>query len=74
MRGHPAPHDRLPARMADLLVGLSRLGDLGFGLEIGSAGRSAVLATRLADAVGLPVAQLRAAFCTALLHHVGCVG
>lgn len=65
---------RPPPRLADLLVGLSRLGDLGFGLEIGSAGRSTVLATRLADSVGLPAAQARSAFYAALLHHVGCVG
>lgn len=68
MRTRPRP------RLADLLVALSRLGDLGFGLEIGSAARSAVLAARLADAVGLPKVQVRAAFYTALLHHVGCVG
>ncbi len=60
--------------MADLLLALSRLGDLGFGLEIGSAGRSALLAARLGEAVGLPAEQVRAAYYTALLHHVGCVG
>ncbi|TDD98209.1 HD domain-containing phosphohydrolase [Jiangella asiatica] len=61
-------------RLADLLAGLSRQADLGFGLPIGTALRSCALATRLADAAGLPADDARAAFYTALLHHVGCTG
>ena len=61
-------------RLADLLAGLSRLADLGFGMEAGSALRSCVLATRLASALDLPDDDVRSAFYTALLHHVGCVG
>jgi hypothetical protein len=61
-------------RLAGLLAGLSRFADLGFGLEPGSALRSAVLAGRLARHLDLPEADVRAAFYTALLHHVGCVG
>ena len=61
-------------RLADLLVGLSRVADLGFGLPMGAAARSCVLATRLARSCGLPAAEVRAAFYTALLHHVGCAG
>ena len=60
-------------RLADLLAGLSRFADLGFGLQAGAALRSCVLATRLARSLDLPAADVRAAFYTALLHHVGCV-
>jgi HD-GYP domain-containing protein (c-di-GMP phosphodiesterase class II) len=61
-------------RLADLLAGLSRFADLGFGLEAGAALRSCALATRLALSLNLPTADVRSAFYTALLHHVGCVG
>jgi HD-GYP domain-containing protein (c-di-GMP phosphodiesterase class II) len=61
-------------RTADLLAGLSRVGDLGFALPVGSALRSAILATRLAESLDLPNRDVQAAFYTALLHHVGCVG
>jgi HD-GYP domain-containing protein (c-di-GMP phosphodiesterase class II) len=61
-------------RLADLLVGLSRLADLGFGLESGTAVRSCALASRLARTMGLPTDDIRSAYYTALLHHVGCVG
>jgi hypothetical protein len=61
-------------RLADLLAGLSRLADLGFGLQAGEALRSCALATRLARSLDLPEDDVRAAFYTALLHHVGCTG
>ena len=61
-------------RLADLLVGLSRLADLGFGLDSGTAARSCALASRLARTLDLPIDDVRAAYYTALLHHVGCVG
>lgn len=61
-------------RLADLLAGLSRFADLGFGLEAGTSLRSCALATRLASAVGLSVDESRAAFYVALLQHLGCVG
>jgi HD-GYP domain-containing protein (c-di-GMP phosphodiesterase class II) len=61
-------------RLADLLAGLSRLADLGFGLQTGAALRSCALATRLARSLDLPGPQVQAAFYTALLHHVGCAG
>lgn len=60
--------------MADLLAGLSRLADLGFGLETGASLRSCALATHLARSLDLPEADVQAAFYTALMHHVGCVG
>lgn len=64
----------MPERLADLLTGLSRVADLGFGLEAGTAQRSSVLAVRLGRALGCPDGDLRAAYYTALLHHIGCVG
>jgi HD-GYP domain-containing protein (c-di-GMP phosphodiesterase class II) len=60
-------------RLADLLAGLSRFADLGFGLPAGAALRSCTLAARLARSLDLPTADVRAAFYTALLQHVGCV-
>lgn len=59
-------------RLADLLAGLSRLADLGF--ETGSSLRTCALAAHLARSLDLPEADVRAAFYTALMHHVGCVG
>ena len=64
----------MAVRLAGLLLGLSRVADLGFGLPVGAAARSCVLAARLARSLGLPEAEVRAAFYTALLHHVGCAG
>jgi HD-GYP domain-containing protein (c-di-GMP phosphodiesterase class II)/DNA-binding CsgD family transcriptional regulator len=61
-------------RLADLLAGLSRLADLGFGLQAGEALRSCALATRFARSLDLPDDDVRTAFYTALLHHVGCTG
>jgi HD-GYP domain-containing protein (c-di-GMP phosphodiesterase class II)/DNA-binding CsgD family transcriptional regulator len=61
-------------RLADLLAGLSRLADLGFGLQAGEAARSCALAAALARSLDLPDDDVRAAFYTALLHHVGCTG
>ena len=70
----PSRIDQVPARLADLLAGLSRLADDGFGLPVGSAARSCLLATRLAQSLDLPAADVQACFYTGLLHHVGCVG
>ncbi len=64
----------MPERLADLLAGLSRVADLGFGLEAGTAQRSSVLAAQLARATGCTDGDVRAAYYTALLHHIGCVG
>jgi DNA-binding CsgD family transcriptional regulator len=61
-------------RLAGLLAGLSRLADLGFGLQAGEALRSCALATRFARSLDLPDDDVRAAFYTAPLHHVGCTG
>lgn len=61
-------------RLVDLLSGLSRAADLGFGLPVGTGVRAAVVATRLADSQGLPRDEVRTCLYAALLHHVGCVG
>jgi HD-GYP domain-containing protein (c-di-GMP phosphodiesterase class II) len=61
-------------RLADLLAGLSRLADLGFGLRSGEALRAAALAGVLARSVDLDDDDVRAALYTALLLHVGCIG
>src|SRR5262245_23523573 len=68
------PFEVTEARLADLLAGLSRVADLGFGLPMGTALRSCALATRLARSLDLSVNDAQAAYYTALLHHVGCVG
>ncbi|HEV2823817.1 MAG TPA: hypothetical protein VG035_01220 [Actinomycetota bacterium] len=44
----------METRLADLLAGLSRLADLGFGLQAGEALRSCALATHLARSLDLP--------------------
>jgi HD-GYP domain-containing protein (c-di-GMP phosphodiesterase class II)/DNA-binding CsgD family transcriptional regulator len=64
----------MPERLADLLTGLSLVADLGFGLEPGTAQRSGVLAAQLARSLGASVDDVRAAYYTALLHHIGCLG
>jgi HD-GYP domain-containing protein (c-di-GMP phosphodiesterase class II) len=61
-------------RLADLVAGLSRLADLGFGLPAGDALRCSALAVLLARDLDLPDDDVRAALYTGLLHHVGCVG
>lgn len=59
-------------RLADLLVGLSGVTDLGMGLSVGSAARSCLVSTRLAQESGCSDAQVRDVFYTSLLMHVGC--
>lgn len=61
-------------RLVDLLSGLSRTGDLGFGLQPGEAVRSAALALLLGDSIEVPDEDARAGLYAALLLHVGCIG
>lgn len=61
-------------RLAELLAGLSRLADLGFGLEAGSALRAAALSTTLGRSLDLADEDVRAGLYTSLLYHVGCIG
>jgi hypothetical protein len=65
----PAPGtERL--RLAELLVGLSRVADIGMGFEPGEAARAAVIAAHLARALDAP--EPSDVYYTALLQHVGC--
>lgn len=61
-------------RLVDLLAGLSRLADLGFGLQAGDSIRSAALAAVMGRSLELPDDDIRASMYTALLLHVGCIG
>ncbi|HSK90837.1 MAG TPA: HD domain-containing phosphohydrolase [Euzebyales bacterium] len=64
----------MAVRLADLLAGLSRLADLGYGLQAGEALRSSALAVLVARSLDLPDDDVRACLYTALLVHVGCAG
>ena len=57
-------------RLAELLGGLSLVADVGMGLEPGEAGRAALVAMELADAVGAEAPT--DVYYTTLLQHVGC--
>lgn len=59
-------------RLADLLVGLSAVTDLGMGMPMGEAARTCLLACWLADEVHMPEPEVRSVFYTSLLLHVGC--
>jgi HD-GYP domain-containing protein (c-di-GMP phosphodiesterase class II) len=59
-------------RLADLLVGLSGVTDLGMGLEVGDAARACLVSTRLAQESGCSDEAVRDVFYTSLLMHVGC--
>lgn len=59
-------------RLAELLVGLSSVSDLGMGLPPGDVIRSCVLATHLAADAGVPSVTVSDVYYTALLQHVGC--
>lgn len=59
-------------RLADLLVGLSGVTDLGMGMEVGEAARSCLVSTRLARESGCSEDEVRDVFYTSLLMHVGC--
>ena len=57
-----------------MLAGLSIATDLGFGLPPETAMRSCLIATQLARLHGLAEDDVRDAFYTSLLLHVGCPG
>jgi HD-GYP domain-containing protein (c-di-GMP phosphodiesterase class II) len=61
-------------RLADPLVGLSTMADLGFALPAGESMRACALGTALARRLDLPEAEVHAVFYTALLQHLGCTG
>lgn len=64
----------MQVRLAELLIALSGVGDLGRERRTGAAARSCFIASRLARAMGLADAGIQDVFYTALLQHVGCVG
>src|SRR5438309_11517602 len=63
-----------PARLAPLLGALSLATDLGAGNPTESALRTAVLATRIARALGISGPALTDVYYTALLRYLGCTG
>ena len=60
-------------RLADPLIGLSAIGDVGRGREPGQAARTCFIACRMAHAIGAGDDVVRETFYAALLQHVGCV-
>jgi pimeloyl-ACP methyl ester carboxylesterase len=61
-------------RLADLLAGLSRTADLGFGLPQGEAVRAASLTVLLGRSLDLTDEEVHAGMYAALLLHLGCIG
>ena len=59
-------------RMAELLVAFSAVADLGMGLPVGEAARTAWVAVHLARATGCPEPEVADVFAAALLQHIGC--
>lgn len=64
--------DKAPVRLAELLVAFSAVADLGMGLQVGEAARTAYLAVELARRSGCGEPVVADVFYTALLQHVGC--
>lgn len=60
-----------PVRLAELLVAFSAVADLGMGLPVGEAARTAYLAVELARLSGCVDTAVTDVFYAALLHHVG---
>jgi len=60
-------------RIADPLIGLSAIGDLSRGLELGHAARTCFIGCRLARSLGVGDDVVRAVFYTGLLQHIGCI-
>jgi len=59
-------------RLAEILVGLSAVTDLGMGQPQGAAAKACLLATSLARAVNLPDQEVHDVYYTSLLQHIGC--
>jgi HD-GYP domain-containing protein (c-di-GMP phosphodiesterase class II)/DNA-binding CsgD family transcriptional regulator len=64
--------DDAPLPIGELLVPLSLVTDLGMGVPDGQSARAAVLATALAERMGLQGAELSDVYYTTLLKHLGC--
>lgn len=59
-------------RLADILASLALAIDLGLGVPTQTVHRTALIAVRLARAVGLQAADVEAAYYLAILRFVGC--
>ncbi|MEA2450989.1 MAG: hypothetical protein QOG63_2921 [Thermoleophilaceae bacterium] len=59
-----------PLRLAELLVGMSLVADVGMGFDPGEAARSCLIASRLADELAPPAHS--DVYYVALLQHIGC--
>jgi HD-GYP domain-containing protein (c-di-GMP phosphodiesterase class II) len=59
--------------MADPLIGLAAIGDLGRGRDPGQAAKTCFIACRLARSLDAGDATVRDVFYAALLQHVGCI-
>ncbi|MGQ0575756.1 MAG: HD domain-containing phosphohydrolase [Pseudonocardia sp.] len=61
-----------PVRLAELLVGFSAIADLGMGLPVGEAARTAFVALELARGQGCAEPEAADVMHAALLQHIGC--
>ena len=59
-------------RIGELLVAFSAIADLGMGLPVGEAARTAHVAVELARRCGCAEPEVAAVFHAALLQHIGC--
>lgn len=59
-------------RLAEMVASLSLITDLGLGQPLEHALRSAIVAVRLGDALGLGIEELRDAYYLTLLRFIGC--
>jgi HD-GYP domain-containing protein (c-di-GMP phosphodiesterase class II) len=59
--------------LADPLIGLSAIGDVGRGREPGQAARTCFISCRLARSLDADEATVQEVFYAALLQHIGCV-
>jgi HD-GYP domain-containing protein (c-di-GMP phosphodiesterase class II) len=59
-------------RLAELLVAFSAVADLGMGLPVGEAARTAFVAVELARRSGCSELEVSEVFYAALLQHIGC--
>lgn len=61
-----------PVRLAELVVGLSGVADLGMGLPLGSAARVTGVAVAVAERLGCRPGEVAGVFWAGLLQHIGC--
>jgi hypothetical protein len=71
-KGMTAPASDSRLHLADLLAALSVVTDLGHGRPPEDAMRACLLATRLADHLGVAAKDYSAVYYTSLLRYIGC--